>query len=80
MQMEKEGKSLADIRRTVEARYDPKNGLGTRTPLAAEAGREESVGRRPFGSGRKTEVKKRPAGLPERVSILSALVPALDGV
>lgn len=36
MQMEKEGKSLTDIRRTVEARYDPKNGLSTRTPWPPE--------------------------------------------
>ncbi|MBA3768594.1 MAG: hypothetical protein H0W99_16770 [Acidobacteria bacterium] len=30
--MEKQGKSLTEIRRTIEARHDPHNGKGTKTP------------------------------------------------
>lgn len=32
MNLEREGKSLVDIRRTIEERHNPKNGLDTRTP------------------------------------------------
>ena len=37
MDLEKEGKPLADIRRTIEARYNPHDGNDTKTPWPPEA-------------------------------------------
>ncbi|MBA3571915.1 MAG: hypothetical protein H0W34_08075 [Pyrinomonadaceae bacterium] len=42
MNLEREGKPLTEIRRTIEERYDPKNGMDTRTPRPPAAkGREQ---------------------------------------
>ena len=42
MNLEREGKSMTDIRRAIETRYDPKNGQDTQTPWPSAAkGKEQ---------------------------------------